>query len=205
MGINGFISDKYKMEYIPQRLLSLEACTLACHTILSGKDKSTPFELDLGSSKLQQPDLSIFIGLALDAGIVANRTLLNFMGLKLDNHDIVNSGYTLNISKFSQPLVPVTDACRILKSNHFSEYEIKDMWIEALTVASKSIAHFTETGATISVAKLGIACYATSKLVRHYFFDAMSENQPQSIITPEIEPKSDSLWGIVHNHYDRMC
>lgn len=205
MGISGFISDKYKMEYVPQKLMSLEVCTLACHSIMSGKDKSTPLKLDLGSLKIEQPDLGIFIDMALDAGLVANRLLLNFMGIKLKNNDIVNKEYALNITKFSQPLVPVEDACRILKENHFSEYEIKDMWVDSLTVASKSIAHFTEIGATIHVSKLGIACYATSKLVRKYFFDATSTKQPTSIITPEIEPKGDNLWGKVFEHYDMMC
>jgi hypothetical protein len=90
MGIQAFDPSKYELDYIPQRLISLEACVLACHSVLSDKVATTPLLLDLGSSKLQQPDLGLFINLAFDAGLVANRTLMNFLGLKLENGTLLS-------------------------------------------------------------------------------------------------------------------
>jgi hypothetical protein len=47
---------------------------------------------------------------------------------------------------------------------------MRELWVEAPTTASKSIAHFTVKGATTSAARLGFAYYATFlKLVRSQF------------------------------------
>ena len=70
----------------------------------------------------------------------------------------------MTISSFGMTLLPVSTAQKVLLPE-ISESHMQDFWVKALTTASKSIAHFTEKGAVISAARLGFACYATSKLV----------------------------------------
>ena len=75
--------------------------------------------------------------------------------------------------------------------------EMLNIWVEALNTASKSAAHFTDAGATIRVARLGFACYATSKLVRRYFFDATRTPGPDSLVSLEVEPRFGGVWDSV--------
>jgi hypothetical protein len=203
MGNKQFDPTTYRLEYIPQRLMSLEACVIACHTVLSSQ-VDNPLDLDLGSSKLSLPDLSILVGIAIDAGLVANRTLLNFVGIKLDNGTLVNETYGLTIEEFSLPLVPINDACRVLEPAVPST-QMLQIWVEALKTASKSVAHFTEAGATISVARLGFACMATAELIRRQFFTATSTPGPDSIITPEVKPSFGGVWNAADPLVNIQC
>lgn len=196
MGITRFDSSRYRIDYIPQRLRSLEACVLACHAVLSDAVNTTPLDLDLGSSKLRQPDLNLIVGIAIDAGLVANRTLLNFMGLKLDNGQLVSASYALTIEKFSLPVVSVPSACRILEPD-VPAAAMASIWVEALNAASKSIAHLTEAGGTIRVARLGYACFATAKLLRKEFFQATSSAEPATLIPSLVEPRFGGVWDSV--------
>ena len=196
MGITRFDPTRYTVDYIPQRLRALEVCVLACHAVLSDAVGATALDLDLGSSRLQQPDLSLMVGIAIDAGMVANRTLLNFMGLKLDNGQVVSESYALTIEKFSLPLVQMHSACQILAPGVPPD-EMKRIWAEALTAASKSIAHLTEAGGTIRVARLGYACYATAKLLRKEFFQATGAAEPESLIPFAVEPRFGGVWDAV--------
>ena len=195
MGIQQFDPKNYRLDYVPQRLAALDVCVLACHSVLSSR-VSDPLELNFGSSKLSLPDSNLLIGIAIDAGLLANRTLLNFLGIKLSNGSLVNESYALTIEKFSLQLVPLADACKVLEPM-IPAAEMLNIWVEALNTASKSAAHFTDAGATIRVARLGFACYATSKLVRRYFFDATRTPGPDSLVSLEVEPRFGGVWDSV--------
>jgi hypothetical protein len=195
MGLKPFDATNYRIEYIPQRLISLEACVIGCHTVLSNK-MHTPLTLHLGSSTLCQPDLSLFVGLTIDAGLVANRTLLNFLGIKLANGALTNESYALTIENFSLSLVSINDACRVLEPDVPSP-NMRQIWVEALNTASKSVAHLTEAGSTIRVARLGFACFATSRLLRERFFRATSTPEPPTILPADVVPGFGGVWDAV--------
>jgi hypothetical protein len=76
---------------------------------------------------------------------------------------------------------------------------MKALCIEALTIASKFIAHFTQKGATISAARLRL--YGTSKLVREFFYSATGTPAPTEIVNSEIQPKPLSCWDLVETQY----
>ncbi|WP_229008087.1 hypothetical protein [Methylophilus sp. Leaf408] len=203
MGLQQFDPTTYRFEYIPQRIASLETCIIACHTVLSSH-VDMPLDLNFGNTKLSLPDSNLIIGLAIDAGLIANRTLLNFMGLKLSNGSVINESYALTIERFSIPLTPVVDAFKILEPM-IPSTEMHKIWAETLKVASKSAAHFTEDGATIQVARLGFACLATAKLVRHRFFNVTGTPEPHCIIPSDIEPKIGSIWDAVDPTVNLFC
>lgn len=196
MGNNVFDAATYEMEYIPQRLAALEVCVLGCHSILSNRVDSTELNINFGSSVLIKSDLSILVNLALDSGLIANRTLLNFMGIKLSNRNLINAENGLTVSEFHIPLITVEDATTILLPEIRQE-ALKAMWIEALTTASKSVAHFTEQGALIRVARLGYACYGTSKLVRERFYSTRQNVEPETLLTNDVIPVFSSVWDSV--------
>jgi hypothetical protein len=196
MGIVEFDPTNYRLDYIPQRLRSLEVCVMACHSLLNAMVDVTPLAINLGSSELKEDNLRLFIDLAMDAGLVANRTLLNFLGIKLANGGLVNIEDGVTISSFGLSLVPVSTAQKILLPE-IPEFHMQRFWVEALTTASKSIAHFTEKGAVISVARLGFASHATAKLVRAHFYDALGIPAPKTILPPDVEPKFGTCWDWV--------
>lgn len=205
MGIDSFEPSKYKMEYVPQRLAALEVCVHACYTVLNRTDdNAAPSRIDLGVSTLLFSDTSVLTGIAIDAGLVANRSLLNFVGIKLHDGGLVSESYALTVEKFSLPLVPLSTAKNILLPD-IPASEMNNIWIESLRTASKSAAHFTENGAMILVARLGFACYATSLLVRKHFYQALNESEPNSIITPEVRPSLDGCWDYVDPMHGVRC
>jgi len=196
MGLQPFNPTQYEMDYIPQRLRGLEICVLACYAVLSGKANSSALSIDFGTSRISEPDLRIFVDLAIDAGLIANRTLLNFMGIKLDNNSLVNASQGLTLMKYGLPLTPVADAIEIL-APAVPGAALRVILIEMLSTASKSIAHFTEKGATISVARLGFAGYATSLLVRKWFYQARMATEPLSMIPSHVAPQYGGVWDAV--------
>jgi hypothetical protein len=200
MGIVEFNPSRYRLDYVPQRLRALEVCVLACHSLLSGKADVTPLVIDLGSSQINQDTLKLFIDLSIDAGLVANRTLLNFMGIKLENGGLSNVEDDVTISHFGLAPVSVSIAEQILLPTVPESY-MRGLWVRALTTASKSVAHFTERGAVISAAGLGYACYATSKLVRKYFYDALVTEAPIELLNPDVQPKHGTCWDAVEPQY----
>jgi hypothetical protein len=149
MGIIEFEPSKYRLEYIPQRLISLEFCVMACHSLLTEKVNATPLAINLASSEIKGENLMPFIDLTIDAGLVANSSLLNFLGIKLADGGLVNIEDGATVSNFGLPIVPVSTAQKILLPE-IPEVHMQRIWVEALTTASKSIAHFTENGTTIS-------------------------------------------------------
>jgi len=198
MGLEVFDKNKYKKEYLPQRLQSLEACVLACYSILDRQVLNNKLNINLGSHVLNQPDISLFVNVAIDSGLLANRALLNFMGIKLENHTIINADFALNIKSFDLLHVDLSSATKVLEPD-ISHQQLKLFWVESLQTASKSIAHFTHGGATVNVARLGYACFATSMLVRKYFYDTLSLNQPESIIPEKLTPKNGIIWDAIND------
>ena len=138
MGLREFDPSLYELDYVPQRLRSLDVCILACFAALNGSVNSTPLSIDLGCAMLESSDLRVFIDIAIDAGLVANRTLLNFMGIKLDNGGLVNDRYGLTIEEYGLSLTPVSDAINTL-SPEIPSTELGRIWTEALNTASKSV------------------------------------------------------------------
>ncbi|ASL43975.1 hypothetical protein bAD24_I10815 [Burkholderia sp. AD24] len=208
MGLRPFEPNIYKMEYVPQRLAALEVCVHACYAALKRRiDQPTPTCVDFGVVGLGFANPDILLGIALDAGLIANRTLLNFVGIKLDNHDLTNKEYALTISKFELPHVDVDLAIKILESDGIPAAEMRRIWIDSLRVASGSAAHFTANGAEIHVARIGFACYATSLLVREYFFRMLDEAIPESLITEQVRPtlRGDHSWHYVDPSHGLMC
>ncbi|MBR7989532.1 hypothetical protein KDX04_27250 [Burkholderia cenocepacia] len=206
MGLQSFDASLYKDEYVPQRLARLEVCVHACYAQLKLRaDEPTSSALDLGAATLQFADTEILTGIALEAGLMANRTLLNFVGIKLENNGIENKPYALTVAEFGLPFAPLAAACNILTPEVPAE-DMKDIWTESLATASRSSAHFTSVGATIRVARIGFACYATSLLVRQYFYNALGEAAPPSLITPQVRPttRGDMCWHTV-DPQDRVC
>jgi hypothetical protein len=204
MGIQEFDPSKYELDYVPQRLTSLEVCVMACHAMLSDKVASTPLRIDLGASKLEYLDLSVFVNLAIDAGLVANRTLMNFVGLKLQEGGLVNDASGLNVTKFGLPLTSPAAAQTILMPS-IPEAEMRRIWLEALSTASKSIAHFTEKGAIILAARLGYACFATAELVRRDFYAALGKPAPITLLRADVLPRHGTVWDSVDPRLNVRC
>lgn len=206
MGLQEFDPTNYELDYIPQRLRTLELCVVSCYAMLNGKVDSTPLHIDLGTSKISEPNLRLFVDTVIDAGLVANRTLLNFIGIKLNNNNLINEEYALTVTKFGLPLTPVADAITILSPPLFSPAlfadELRKIWVEVLNTASKSTAHFTEKGGTIRVARLGFASYATSLVVRKYFYQALGKAEPDTLIEEDIKPKFGGVWDSVDPTYN---
>ena len=208
MGLRPFEPNIYKMEYVPQRMAALEVCVHACYAALKRHiDEPTPTSLDLGAVSLGFPESDTLLGIVLDAGLIANRTLLNFVGIKLDNHDLANKEYALTISKFELPPVKVDIAIEILKFQGIPPAEMRRIWIESLRVASSSAAHFTADVAEIHVARMGFAFDATSLLLRAYFFQVLDVPMPESLITEEVRPRldGDPCWHSVDPSIGLMC
>ena len=197
MGLRAFNDLDYQEKYVPQKLASLEICVAACHSVLSNQVAKGAVTLDFGSSTMHLANYDILIGIALDAGSVANRTLLNFLGLKLDNGIVEERAYGLTIENFSQPLLNLAVATKVLLPE-IPEIEMKRLWADSLKVGSKSSAHFTADGAEIAVAHLAFACYATSKLVRTHFFQALNLSEPATLLNPKNTPTvMGKEWGSI--------
>lgn len=90
MGSRAADEVDYRVEYVPQRLRALDACMIACHTILSRVADDQPLKVYLGQVVLTNDVARMFVEVALDAGMIANRDLLNCMGIKLDNGNIID-------------------------------------------------------------------------------------------------------------------
>lgn len=204
LGVLEFDPFKYRLDYIPQRLRSLEVCVIACHSLISEMVDVTPLAINLGSSEIKEDNLKLFVDLAIDAGLVANRSLLNFLGIKLADRGLVNMDDGITLSSFGLSLLPAATAKRVLTPEIPEDY-MQTFWVEALTTASKSIAHFTEKGAIISAARLGFACYATGKLVREHFYDALGKPAPKTLLTPEVQPKLGTRWNWVDPQSQYVC
>ncbi|WP_415896600.1 hypothetical protein [Neptuniibacter sp. QD57_21] len=206
MGINQFDPSLYTLEYIPQKLRALDACIIACYSVLTRSVEDNELKFNLKETTFHQNDINLFVELAIDAGLIANRTLLNFMGIKLADGGLVNADYALNITEFELSHIEVSEATEIL-SGQLSACNLEDVWVEALSAASKSIAHFTKQGSQIRVARLGYACYATSMLVRKHFLEISDEvgEIPTSILPNEVIPKVGSVWDNVDPSINLYC
>lgn len=213
MGISPFDptdTSIYEIDYIPQRLAALEICVHVCYLVISGRLTSSEFDdrmVQVTSPKLSSIPICSprqFIDLAIDSGLVANRTLLNFVGIKLDNGTLVEKSYALTVEKFGGGLVSLDDATNILVSV-ISADDLKDMWVEALTTASKSSAHFTELGAKVSIKRLGYACFATSLLIRKVFYKNQNRELPKTYLPEYAVPKKIGVWSNISDGSDIMC
>lgn len=209
MGISAFDpvdTSNYDFQYVPHRLAALELCVVSCYRILSGalllEEQYKP-KVDLATPFGHKPLCSIeqFVGISIDAGLVALRTLLNFLGIKLDNNTLNEKKYAHTVDEHGLSLISVATACAVLEPIVTST-DLKAMLIEGLQTASKSSAHFTADGATISVERLGYACYATSLLIRQHYFDAKGLPQPAKCIPMEAKP---DYWSGLKDPDDRMC
>ncbi len=201
MGLPLFEKDKYLNEYIPQKLKTLEVCVLACHTLLKGSETPTQLYINLGDCELKDDSLDLFLDIAIDAGLLANRCLLNFMGIKKDNGTIENKDYGENIKAFSLEHVAIETAIKILEED-ISSSELKFYWIKSLDTASKGIAHFTTEGSLINVAQLGYACFATVSLVRKYLYEALGVEQAESLIPLTLQPKKGTIWDAIYDEWE---
>jgi hypothetical protein len=212
MGLSPFDptdTTNYEIDYIPQRLGTLEVCVHACYLVISGRvtaDGNAEQILQITSPFQPVPLCSPkqFVGIAIDAGLVANRTLLNFLGIKLDNGTLTEKSSALTVEKFGLALTPLSDATSILLPDTSAD-SLKNIWIEALTTASKSSAHFTAIGGKISVRRLGYACYATSLLVRQYFYKTQNKSEPPSYLPKYAVPQEMSIWNNITDGSDVMC
>lgn len=191
MGHTAFNKNKFALEYIPHRLAALELCVLACDAVLMKGPRSEPFVIEIGSVTAEGQKSDPVLGALLDSGLMATRSILNFLGIKLNNGTIVNESYALTIEKYDLPLVPLEAALEVLLPN-IEASTLKEIWTEALTTASKSTAHFTESGGTILVNRLSYAAYAASLALRRYFFQATNTPEPECLISiiniPEYSP-----------------
>jgi hypothetical protein len=200
MGITSFTTsnatEMYQDVYIPQRLAALEMCVIACYSVLSDKADSTTLSLNFGSSSLTQLNSNTLTQILMDAGLVANRTLLNFMGVKLENGQLKNIDYALNIESFGLTKIPVATATQI-SLPEIPAVNMEKIWLKALRTASQASAHFTKEGAQTLICEVGFACFATSKLVRQHFYSAKSLTPPSSLIPASMEPKFGGVWDAV--------
>ena len=181
----------YEIDYVPQKLRSLESCVLACYSMLNSKYSGVA-ELTIGSQILKDDALRLFQDLAIDAGLISNRLLLNFAEIKLDNGTLVNLKNGVTLSDFGLGPVPVSDATAILPG--IPKTELHKIWGLVLTTASKALAHFTDQGATVQVEHLGFGSYATSLLIRKHFYDALGKPQPPQLLRPEVVPCLAGVW-----------
>ena len=181
MGHVAFNKNKFTLEYIPHRLAALELCVTACDAVLCRGPRSDPFELKLGLITLEGSKFDPVVGMMLDSGLMAIRSILNFLGIKLDNGQLINQSYALTIERYNLPLVPLQTALSVL-SPDIDENTLSEIWVEALTTASKATAHFTESGGAILVNRLAYAAYATSLALRKHFFQATNTLEPTCLI-----------------------
>lgn len=183
----------YEIDYIPQKLGALESCVLACFSILNSKYSGID-ELAVGSQILKGDALRLFQELAIDAGLISNRLLLNFAEIKLDNGTLVSHKNGVTLSDFGLGSVPIADATSMLRGIGIPAVELHKIWVRVLTTASKALAHFTEQGATVQVEHLGFGSYATSLLIRKYFYDALRKPQPPQLLGTEVVPRLEGVW-----------
>ncbi|UTV80952.1 hypothetical protein MQE22_13225 [Acidithiobacillus sp. YTS05] len=192
MGHNSFTKNQFALEYIPHRLAALELCVLACDSVLMKGPRPESFSINIGILEIQGQKSDPVLGALIDSGIMAIRSVLNFLGIKLNNGTLVNASYALTIESFDLPLVPLNKAISIL-SPKLEPDTLKNIWIEALITASKSTAHFTEGGGTIIVNRLAYAAYAASLLLRKHFFEATGTPKPDCLIPdlyiPDFSPE----------------
>lgn len=185
---------QYELDYIPQKLRALELCILACSSILKEKYAPGTEELTIGGQVLKGDALRLFRDLAVDAGLISNRLLLNFAEIKLDNGGIINQKSGVSLSDFGLAPVPVAVATQVLKGVLVPAAELGKIWVHVLTTASKASAHFTDKGATVQVEYLGFSSYATSLIVRTHFYDALGKTQPPSLLDPDATPRLEGYW-----------
>ena len=196
MGHNSFTKNEFALQYIPYRLAALELCVLACSSILLKGPRPESFSVTIGAVQIQGEKSDPVLSALLDSGLVAIRSILNFLGIKLENRTLINQAYALTIQRDDLPLVPGGEALSIL-SPELEPTVLQEIWIEALTTASKSIAHFTKDGGTILVNRLAYAAYAASLLLRSRFFRVTGTPEPDCLI-PDIHIphfSSEKIWA----------
>jgi len=213
MGISAFDSsntDNYDLQYVPQRLTALELCVLSCYYVQTGelvvgadRPKTTVTRDDHCFTPKRICDIDHFIGISIDAGLVALRTLLNFLGIKLDNHALTEQATAHTVQQHGLPLITVAQATSILGAT-LSAAQLGPMMLAALQTASKSSAHFTDAGATVAVERLGWACYAVSLLIRRHYFDAKGLAQPETLI-PDDADANPKNWHRMEGPEAMMC
>jgi len=213
MGILAFDpsdTTNYDFRYVPHRLAALELCVLSCYYVQAGellKASDEPIStVELKNVFGSRPLCSIeqFVGISIDAGLVALRTLLNFLGIKLDNHALTAQTIAHTVEKHGLPLISVSTATSVLEPTKPAA-DLEAMLLEALQTASKSSAHFTDDGATISVERLGWACYAVSLLIRRHYFDAKGLAQPATCIPDDAEANPKKWHDSLHGPHTMMC
>ncbi len=196
MGIRQFAisQTEYELDYIPQKLRTLELCVLACSSILNEKYAPGTEDLTIGGQIVKGDALRLLRDLAIDAGLISNRLLLNFVEIKLDSGGLINQKTGVSLSDFGLGPVPVAVATQALRSLGVPADALRKIWVHVLTTASKALAHFTDQGASVRVEHLGFGSYATSLIVRSHFFDALGKAQPPSLLGPDATPRLDGHW-----------
>lgn len=213
MGISAFDStntDNYDLQYVPQRLTALELCVLSCFYVQTGelvergnRPKTAVKRDDHVFTPRRICDIDQFIGISIDAGLVALRTLLNFLGIKLDNHALTAQKYAHTVEEHGLPLITVAQATSVLEPTMLAS-KLEPMMLESLQTASKSSAHFTDTGALVAVDRLGWACYAVSVLIRRHYFDAKGLAQPETLL-PDNADANPKNWHRLDGPEYMMC
>ena len=213
MGISAFDptdTRNYDFEYVPRRLSALEMCVLSCYYVQSGElivDEGRPKTAVMRNNHVFTPrricDIDHFIGISIDAGLVALRTLLNFLGIKLDNHALTEQATAHTVQQHGLPLITVAQATSVLEPT-MPASKLAQMMLESLQTASKSSAHFTDAGALVAVDHLGWACYAVSILIRHHYFDAKGLAQPETLL-PDDADANPKNWHRMDGPESMMC
>lgn len=213
MGILAFDPNNtqtYDFEYVPHRLAALELCVLSAFYVQAeypAIDGDMPIpSVELKTILRTRPICSLdqFVGISIDAGLVALRTLLNFLGIKLDNHALTEKKYAHTIQDHGLSLISVANATSILEPT-LAAVELEAMMLEALQTASKSLAHFTDEGATISIDRLGWACYAVSLLIRRHYFDAKGLPQPVTLIPNDMAANPENWSKALNGLHIQIC
>jgi hypothetical protein len=213
MGISAFDSsntDNYDLQYVPHRLTALELCVLSCYYVQAGelvdigdRPKTMVTREDHCFTPIRICDIDHFIGISIDAGLVALRTLLNFLGIKLDNQTLTEQAYAHTVQQHGLPLITVAQATSILGTAQPAT-QLGPMMLEALQTASKASAHFTDAGSTVAVERLGWACYAVSLLIRRHYFDAKELAQPKTLI-PDDADSNPKNWHRMEGPGSMIC
>lgn len=213
MGISAFDpndTSNYDFEYVPHRLAALEICVLSCFHVQAGELASAgnapapTVELKNAFRSRALCSIDQFAGISIDAGLVALRTLLNFLGIKLDNNMLTAKKYAHTVEDHGLPLISVADATSILEPT-VQAAKLEAIMLEALQAASKASAHFTQAGATIPVDRLGWACYAVSLLIRLYYFDAKGLTQPATLIPDNADANPKNWHEALNGEHTKMC
>lgn len=185
------LAEKEKIEKgeIPSLLRRLDFALYACWVVIEDKHTDS-VKLRMGSKEISFPSSQFFVDSMLDAGCLASRKLLHFLGIGVSQGSLAaHSGRTGDIKITEWPggqLSSPLDATKVLLPD-FSEEEITACFLKALRMADKAIAHLTSHTVAESkpnIIQLGVCFWAVRRLIEQLFYGNLLRRDPPTAWLP---------------------